>query len=59
MTISRSKALKYYPLVINVTSYPIPFKNPAIYTATYPPPTTKVFPGAFLRENISSLEIAY
>jgi hypothetical protein len=57
-TISRSKLLKYYPLVISETSYPIPLKNPAIYTPTYPPPTTKVLPGGVFLKKISSLVIA-
>lgn len=44
-TISLSKDLKYIDRVIIETSYPSPLKNPAIYTATYPPPTTRVLPG--------------
>ena len=44
-TISRSKDLRYIERVVNDTSNPSPLKNPAIYTATYPPPTINVFPG--------------
>lgn len=54
---SLSKDLKYLPLVIRVTGNPRDFKIPAISTPIYPPPTTKVLPGAFFKKNISSLLI--
>jgi hypothetical protein len=36
----------------------MPPRNPAISTATYPPPTTNVFPGGYSLAKISSLVIA-
>ena len=57
-TISESKLLKYLLLVIIVTGKPRDFSMPASSTATYPPPTIKVFPGACFLKKISSLVTA-
>lgn len=45
-------------LVIEVTGYPNPARNPAVSTAIYPPPTTSVLPGGLFNEKISSEVIA-
>ena len=56
---SLSNCRKNVERLIIVTSEPISFKNPAHYTAIYPPPITRVFLGACLSENKSSLVITH
>jgi len=53
-TKSLSKPLSNIDLTATSTSHPIPFKNPPHSSATYPAPTTKVFPGLFSNQNRSS-----
>ena len=52
-----SKPLKRIDLTIIVTSVPKACKNPPHSRAIYDAPTTKVFPGFFLSQKISSDEI--
>lgn len=46
-------------LTITVQSYPREFKKPEHSNEIYEAPTTRVFPGTFFKEKISSLVIPY
>jgi len=52
--ISSSKPLRSLDLTATETSSPIPYKKPAHSRATYPAPTTKVFPGDLVYQKRSS-----
>lgn len=51
---SWSNPLNNIDLTITVVSSPKAVKNPAHSNATYDAPITRVLPGAYLSENISS-----
>ena len=51
---SSSNPLSNLDLTATETLLPIPAKNPAHSRATYPAPTTNVFPGFFFYQNRSS-----